>query len=96
MTKSTRNLSVLSTLLQVLLPHDLKKTTQMFFTSGQQFDIFAVLNDTLGENCVFGLPEFQWPNEKTSETTISMLHHALARPHWKCRHLYIHMDNCAG
>ncbi|PXF42478.1 hypothetical protein BWQ96_07787 [Gracilariopsis chorda] len=87
---------------KVLLPKLLKQPGQLHFVTGLKFDIFGVSSSNEEKNYVFGVPEGHWPNEKTANVVISMLHHVLETqkatnaPGAFARHLKLHADNCAG
>lgn len=87
---------------KVLLPRLRNQPGQLHFVTGLKFDLFGVSCSNAGTNFVFGLPEGHWPNEKTANVVISMLHHVLSRPTasldvgHSARHLKLHADNCSG
>lgn len=87
----------------VLLPGMLSQPGQLHFTTGLKFDLNGVCCSKTNHNYIFGLPEGHWPNEKTADSVLSMLHHAPGSPgddvlasESNKKHLNITCDNCGG
>lgn len=86
---------------KVLLPQLLKQPGQLYFVTGLKYDIFGVHDSNGGSTFVFGLAEGHWPNEKTANSIVSMLHfllHEITMEHsgTRVKSLKMHADNCAG
>lgn len=87
---------------KVLLPKLLRQPGQLHFITGLKFDMFGISSSNENRNYIFGLPEGHWPNEKTANAVVSMLHHVLScqrqygRGGAVSRKLVLHADNCAG
>ena len=87
---------------KVLSPKLLNQLDQRHFITSLKFDLFGVSSSNERTNNVFGLPERHWPNEKTANVVLSVLHHVL-ETHKNtnalgafARHLRVHADNLAG
>lgn len=60
-----------------LLPRLLWKLRQLHFMTGLKFDIIGFHSRNVGEAYFFGLPERQWPGEKSMNLVISVPFHTL-------------------
>lgn len=87
---------------KVLLPRLLRQPGQLYFVTGLKFDLFGVHDSNNKRTLLFGLPEGHWPNEKTANCVVSMLHYAVdsivLQTHSApvIKKLSLHADNCAG
>lgn len=87
---------------KVLLPRLQKQPGQLHFVTGLKFDINGVACSNSNSVDIFGLVEGHWPQEKTANTVLSMLHHSV-EAYKACensenqqRRLVLHADNCSG
>lgn len=87
---------------KVLLPHLLKQTGQLHFITDLKFDFFSVSGSNISKKYIFGPPEGHWPNEKTANAFIAMLHFVQeilkksGRPTSSFKILTLQADNCSG
>lgn len=87
---------------KVLLLQLMRQPGQLYFVTGLKFDLFGIHDRNKGRTYIYGLTEGHWPNEKTANTVVSMLHHCISRnivvhhDQGIINQLVLHADNYAG
>jgi hypothetical protein len=82
---------------KILLPHLTKQPGAMFFAKRLKYDVFGVYECSQSSQSIFGLAEGHWPDRKTANEVLSMLHAVLQADHnLGLRDLSFTADNCGG
>ena len=81
-----------------LLPCLTKQPGQLHFITGLKLDLFGISNSNESQSYIYILPEGHWPNQKTANEVLSMLHHSISEHKKKYvrKSLKLSADNCAG
>lgn len=84
----------------ILISQLTRKPSQLQFLTGLKYNMFDVSCSNLQWNFVYGMTDGHWPNNKTADTVLSMLHYGVLNAYRlgmpKNDVLKLTADNCIG
>lgn len=86
---------------KLLLPRVIRQPGQLFFITRLKFRLFGVHDSNGKRPILFGLFENHWSNEKTANSAVSMLYHAIentktfSRNEKRIAHIQVYIGDCA-